>query len=122
MQKLIGVKRVALNDLAARGIAVTGERKGTYRLEATVTAYCAHLREQASARGGEHAVEASASHAAETRRAGRGRRGREAVDLEAAVDAQPHLEHPEPGARPVGPADVMLSQELRDALEELANA
>jgi hypothetical protein len=53
MQKLIGVNRVALNDLAKRGIVKRGERKGTYAVEASVTAFCQHLRSMAASRGGE---------------------------------------------------------------------
>jgi hypothetical protein len=41
-----------LNDLAKRGIVKRGERKGTYALQASVSGYCQHLREQAAGRGG----------------------------------------------------------------------
>jgi hypothetical protein len=51
LQRLLGVSKPALTELAARGIVQRGERRGTYRLKALVTGYCAHLREQASARG-----------------------------------------------------------------------
>jgi phage terminase Nu1 subunit (DNA packaging protein) len=57
MQKLLGVGKVQLKELAKADIAVRGEKRGTYVLE-TVTRYCAHLREQASARGGEAGVSA----------------------------------------------------------------
>jgi phage terminase Nu1 subunit (DNA packaging protein) len=53
MQKLIGVNKVALNDLAKRGIVKRGERKGTYALQASVSGYCEHLRSMAAGRGGE---------------------------------------------------------------------
>ena len=53
MQKLLGVNKVALNDLAKRGIVVRGERKGTYALQASVSGYCEHLRSMAAGRGGE---------------------------------------------------------------------
>jgi phage terminase Nu1 subunit (DNA packaging protein) len=59
MQKLLGVGKVALNDLAKRGIAVRGEKRGRYRPE-TITRYREHLRAEASARGGEAAQEARA--------------------------------------------------------------
>ena len=36
MQKLLGVTKVALNDLAKRGIVKRGEHKGTYALQASV--------------------------------------------------------------------------------------
>jgi hypothetical protein len=49
----LGVTKVALNDLAKRGIVKRGEHKGTYALQASVTAYCEHLRSMAAGRGGE---------------------------------------------------------------------
>jgi len=42
MQRLLGVNKVALNGLAK-----------TYDLQASVTGYCRHLREEAAGRGGE---------------------------------------------------------------------
>jgi len=56
MQKLLGIGKVALNDLAKRGIAVRGEKRGTYRIE-TITRYCEHLRKTSAGRGGEAAEE-----------------------------------------------------------------
>ena len=53
LQRLLGVARTALNDLANRGIVQRGERKGSYDLQASVSGYCQHLREQAAGRGGE---------------------------------------------------------------------
>jgi phage terminase Nu1 subunit (DNA packaging protein) len=52
MQRLLGVNKVALNDLAKRGIVVRGKRRGTYALQVSVGGYCRHLREQAAGRGG----------------------------------------------------------------------
>ena len=49
-QRLIGVGKVALNDLANRGVVIRGSKRGTYALEPSVAGYCAHLREQASGR------------------------------------------------------------------------
>jgi terminase small subunit / prophage DNA-packing protein len=60
MQWLIGVNKVALNDLAKRGIAVRGKKRGTYAVEASVSGYCHHLRDMAAGRGSEHAAEARA--------------------------------------------------------------
>jgi phage terminase Nu1 subunit (DNA packaging protein) len=57
---LLGVSRLTLSDLARRSIVVRGERSGTYRLEASVSGYCARLREQAAGRGGEDAAAARA--------------------------------------------------------------
>jgi phage terminase Nu1 subunit (DNA packaging protein) len=71
-QKLIGVNRVALNDLAKRGIVKRGERKDTYAVEASVTAYCQHLRSMAAGRGGE----AGADVRARRKRTSRRRRSR----------------------------------------------
>jgi terminase small subunit / prophage DNA-packing protein len=53
MQRLLGVNKVVLNDLTKRGIVKRGERKGTYDLQASVSGYCAHLRDMAAGRGGE---------------------------------------------------------------------
>jgi terminase small subunit / prophage DNA-packing protein len=47
---LLGVNKVALND---RGIVVPGGKRGTYAVDASVTAYCEHLRSMAAGRGGE---------------------------------------------------------------------
>ena len=47
------MNKVALNDLAKRGIVVRGERKGSYDLQASVSSYCKHLREMAAGRGGD---------------------------------------------------------------------
>jgi phage terminase Nu1 subunit (DNA packaging protein) len=52
LQRLLGINKSVLNELAEQGIAMRGEKRGTYRME-TVTRYCAHLREQAAGRGGE---------------------------------------------------------------------
>ncbi len=51
LQRLLGVNRVTLNDLAKRGIVVRGRRG--YALEASVGGDCHHLREMAAGRGGE---------------------------------------------------------------------
>jgi hypothetical protein len=60
MQKLIGVNKVTLNDLAKRGIVMRGERKGTYKLAPSVSGYCEYLRAMAARRGGESGAEARA--------------------------------------------------------------
>jgi phage terminase Nu1 subunit (DNA packaging protein) len=54
------VARTALNDLAKRGIVKRGDKRGTFELEASVSGYCKHLRDVASARGGEDASAARA--------------------------------------------------------------
>jgi hypothetical protein len=53
MQRLLGVGKVALNDLSKRGIVVRGERRGTYAFEPSVAGYCAHPHSMAAGRGGE---------------------------------------------------------------------
>jgi hypothetical protein len=55
MQKLLGIGKVALNELAQAGIAVRGEKRGSYRLD--TTRYVEHLRSMASGRGGETGAE-----------------------------------------------------------------
>ena len=61
MQKLLGVNKVELNDLAKRGIVKRGERKGTYGLQASVGGYCAHLREVAASKFGDNGAISSAT-------------------------------------------------------------
>ena len=56
---LLGIDKSVLGELVEKGIAVRGAKRGSYRLE-TVTRYCAHLRDMASARGGEEAAQARA--------------------------------------------------------------
>jgi phage terminase Nu1 subunit (DNA packaging protein) len=60
LQKLIGVRKSVLNELAAKGVVKRGEKRGTFVLEASVSGYCKHLRDMASARGGEDASAARA--------------------------------------------------------------
>lgn len=58
MQKLIGVNKVTLNDLAKRGIVMRGERKGTYKLAPSVRGYCEYIRAMVARRGDESGAEA----------------------------------------------------------------
>jgi phage terminase Nu1 subunit (DNA packaging protein) len=60
LQRLLGIGKSVLSELAQRGIVVKGTKRGTFELEASVSAYCAHLRDMASARGGEDAAAARA--------------------------------------------------------------
>lgn len=53
---LLGVTPTAIRELASQGVVKRLER-GSYDLDASVTAYCAHLRQGASGRGGELATE-----------------------------------------------------------------
>lgn len=43
MQKLLGINKVSLADLAKRGFVERGDKRGCYRLEASVSGYCRHL-------------------------------------------------------------------------------
>lgn len=58
LQCLLGIGKSVLSDLVADGIVVRGEKRGTYKLEASVSRYCAHLRSMAAGRGGEAGVSA----------------------------------------------------------------
>lgn len=53
---LLGITPTAIRELASQGI-VKRIGRGSYDLDASVTAYCAHLRQGASGRGGELANE-----------------------------------------------------------------
>jgi phage terminase Nu1 subunit (DNA packaging protein) len=53
LQRLLGINKSVLSELARDGIVVRGEKRGTYKLETSVSGYCQHLREQAAGRGGE---------------------------------------------------------------------
>ncbi len=52
LQRLFGVNRTALNDLTKRRIIERGDKRGFYKLEASVSGYCAHLRGLAQGRHG----------------------------------------------------------------------
>jgi phage terminase Nu1 subunit (DNA packaging protein) len=53
LQRLLGINKSVLGEFAQKGIVVRGKKRGTYGLEASVPAYCEHLRSMAAARGGE---------------------------------------------------------------------
>jgi phage terminase Nu1 subunit (DNA packaging protein) len=53
MQRLLGVNKVSLADLAKRGVVIRGKKRGSYYLQASVNGYCQHLRDMAAGRGGE---------------------------------------------------------------------
>ena len=40
LQRLLGINKSALSELAQDGIVVRGEKRGTYKLEASVSGYC----------------------------------------------------------------------------------
>ena len=52
LQRLLGINKSVLGELAQKGIIVRGEKRG-YALQASVSCYCQHLREQAAGRGGD---------------------------------------------------------------------
>ena len=132
LQRLLGINKSVLGELVEKGIAVRGAKRGSYRLE-TVTRYCAHLRDMASARGGDEAAQA------------RARLGQAQAALAEAKAAQLRSELVETDAveklwtsklrtfrnRILGipgrvqylsaRQTVVLQQELRAALDELAN-
>jgi phage terminase Nu1 subunit (DNA packaging protein) len=49
-----------LGELAQKGIVVRGTKRGSYALQASVSGYCQHLREQAAGRGGESGADVRA--------------------------------------------------------------
>lgn len=53
---LLGVTAATVRELASKGI-VKRAAKGVYDLDVSIPAYCAHLRQVASGRGGELALE-----------------------------------------------------------------
>ena len=40
LQRLLGINKSALSEFAQDGIVVRGEKRGTYKLEASVSGYC----------------------------------------------------------------------------------
>jgi phage terminase Nu1 subunit (DNA packaging protein) len=120
-------------ELAQDGIVVRGEKRGTYKLEASVAGYCQHLREQAAGRGGESGADvraclgaAQADLAAEKVKAMRGET-LPTAEVEALWTSKLRAFRNRiasiPGRvqGPVGTAERDLMQELRAALTELAN-
>jgi phage terminase Nu1 subunit (DNA packaging protein) len=130
---LFGTTPKTIAHLGKRGIIEKGEKRGTWLLQPSVSGYAKHLREQAAARGGEEAVQ------------GRARLGQAQAALVEAKAAQLRSELIETDAveklwtsklrafrnRILGipgrvqylsaRQTVALQQELRAALDELAN-
>jgi hypothetical protein len=50
LQRLLGINKVAPNDLAKRGIDKRGNKRGTFVLEASVSDYCNQLRDSGEQR------------------------------------------------------------------------
>jgi phage terminase Nu1 subunit (DNA packaging protein) len=50
LASLVGLSSAAVATLARRGVMIRGDR-GKFNLEASVRAYCQHLREAAAGRG-----------------------------------------------------------------------
>jgi hypothetical protein len=48
LQRLLGINKSALSELVKKGIVLRGKKRGFYELEASVSRYCAQLREIAS--------------------------------------------------------------------------
>jgi phage terminase Nu1 subunit (DNA packaging protein) len=67
LQRLLGIGKSVLSELAQRGIVVKGRKRGTFELEASVSAYCAHLQHGERPRGrgrggGQGAARTGAGH------------------------------------------------------------
>lgn len=77
--QLLGLSAESVRDLYRRGIVVR-RSPGKYELAASIAAYCRHLREVASGRGGQDEVVALASE--------RARLAREQADAHALRNAQ----------------------------------
>ena len=60
LAKLFDTTSKTVAGLAKRGIIVSAGKRGHWQLEASVTGYVRHLREEAAARGGEDAAAARA--------------------------------------------------------------
>jgi hypothetical protein len=50
LQRLLGINKSVLSELAERGIIVRGKKRGLYAIE-SVSRYCQHLREAAVGAG-----------------------------------------------------------------------
>ena len=59
LQRLLGLSFQTLSELVALGVLRRAAR-GKYELEASIAAYCAHLRDAAAGRGGDEAAVARA--------------------------------------------------------------
>lgn len=132
LAELLGVTPKTVAELAKGGIAVRGEKRGSYRLE-TVTRYCQHLREEAAARGGEAGADvrarlasARADLAAEKVKAMRGEM-LPTAEVEALWTSKLRafrnriLGIPQRVQNLSARQTVVLMQELRAALDELAD-
>jgi phage terminase Nu1 subunit (DNA packaging protein) len=95
LQRLLGINKSVLSELAEKGIAVRGVKRGTYRIE-TVTRYCNHLRQMASPRGREDAA------------AARGRLGQAQADL-----AEARAERSRGEVLPVAEVQALWTRKLR---------
>jgi len=60
LQRLLNINSAALSTLAAEGVVVRAEKRGTYVLEPSVRGYIARLQVAARGRGGEDAATARA--------------------------------------------------------------
>jgi phage terminase Nu1 subunit (DNA packaging protein) len=132
VQRLLGVNKSVLSELAGKGIVAKGEKHGTYKVEPSVASYCAHLREQAASRGGETGADvrarlgaAQADLAAEKVKAMRGET-LPTAEVEALWTSKLRTFRNRILAIPSRVRDlsarqsVALTRELRDCLTELA--
>lgn len=58
LKRLLGINKSVLSELAHKDIIKRAQKRGAFKLEPSVSGYCAQLREQASARGGESGADA----------------------------------------------------------------
>jgi hypothetical protein len=56
LQRLLGINKSALSALVKKGIVQRGRKRGFYKLETSVSRYCAQLREIAAAQEDDNAV------------------------------------------------------------------
>jgi hypothetical protein len=56
LQRLLGINKSALSELVKKGIVQRGKKRGFYKLESSVSRYCAQLREIATTQGDENVV------------------------------------------------------------------
>jgi hypothetical protein len=56
LQRLLGINRSALSELVKKGIVQRGKKRGFYKLETSVSRYCAQLREITATQGDKNAV------------------------------------------------------------------
>lgn len=133
LAKLFGVTPKTIAELGRREIIASAGKRGRWRLEASVTGYVQHLREEAAGRGGDAGADARARLGAAQATLAETKAKRLADELVevAEVEAKWSAVCRAIRSRVLGVADKMrdlparqhvkLSRELRGALSELAD-